>query len=209
MLLKPNQVGAIKRSISYLLVVFWVLNSLSILRNIGGLCKVEGSLGSCIVTKPDQKSNQLCDTNVKTSDLPGSSNLEEVFLWTLRMEVFFFFWNFRFLVSPDFVLYTNTAKLLEIGAKITVWWFRRVRCPKQKKPLNLGSIRFEKYVQIARATFGFSTLVSQSFDLHLQSKDTDLDYEGNVQAKVFLRRVRWFLGRASFFRSNNIHSDRF
>ena len=123
--------------------------------------------------------------------------------------LFFFFWNFRFLVSPDFVLYTNTAKLLEIGAKITVWWFRRVRCPKQKKRQNIGSIRIEKYVQIARATFGFSTLVPQSFDLHLQSKDTDLDYEGNVQAKVFLRRVRWFLGRTSFFRSNNIHSDRF
>ena len=80
---------------------------------------------------------------------------------------------------------------------------------QNKKKPYLWSIRFEKYVQIARATFGFSTLVSQSFDLHLQSKDTDLDYEGNVHAKVFLRRVRWFLGRTSFFRSNYIHSDRF
>ena len=79
----------------------------------------------------------------------------------------------------------------------------------KKKRQNVGSIRIEKYVQIARATFGFFTLVAQSFDLHLQSKDTDLEYEGNVQAKVFLSLSRWFLDRNSFFRSNNIHNDRF
>ena len=33
----------------------------------------------------------------------------------------------------------------------------------------------------------FFTLVAQSFDLQLQSKDTDLDHEENEQVKMFLR----------------------
>ena len=84
--------------------------------------------------------------------------------------------------------------------------FRRSRWKKQENYPYFRSMWFEKCVQIVRTTFSFFTLVTQSFALQLQSKDFDLDHEGNWQLKVFLSLAWWFLHRKGFIQTKS-HSQ--
>ena len=163
------------------------------------MCKVDGSLGSSLSTKPDRKSKELCATNVKYWEHPESSNLEEFFLWTVEMCIFFLFRKCSFLVFLDLAFWAKHSDIASKFHKNLEGSISKDLGHKTKKIPKLGLNAVPKLSSDHLRDFWFfhisgtkfwSAPPEQGYWSRLWKKCTS---EGVFETLTLVSRQKWFL----------------